>query len=71
MKIQKNISTSQKRSRGKNKNSKKASRKKKRHRKVKANFERDLNEMKKQRLLDKTMTPKKMRSILKKLGYNK
>lgn len=34
-------------------------------------YDKILAEIKKQRLLDKLMTPKKMRSILKKLGYNK
>jgi hypothetical protein len=34
-------------------------------------YDKILVEMKKQRLLDKFITPKKMRSILKKLGYNK
>ena len=34
-------------------------------------YEKILVEMKKQRLLDKFITPKKMRSILKKLSYNK
>lgn len=34
-------------------------------------YDKILFEMKKQRLLDKFITPKKMRAILKKLGYNK
>ena len=34
-------------------------------------YDKILKEIKKQRLLDKFMTPKKMRAILKKLGYNK
>ena len=34
-------------------------------------YDRILVEMKKQRLLDKFITPKKMRAILKKLGYNR
>ena len=34
-------------------------------------YDKILHEIKKQRLLDKFITPKRMRSILKKLGYNK
>ena len=34
-------------------------------------YEKILNEIKKQRLLNKSITPKQMRAILKKLNYNK